>query len=480
MWCMLALLTGPWSGPVWALAANSVTVDGSTAARKGEYFEQPVNVANTGGALWRSVAVTSGGSSSICAFAFLKYQATPTYDLDGNLTFDGVWNYQWDAENRLRSMNMTNITAVPNAERKKLDFLYDDEGRRVMKAVSVWNGSAFANPVTNWFVYDGWNLAGELSVTADGCVELVRSYTWGLDLSGSLDGAGGIGGLVLVTDYATGTSYFPAYDGNGNILALVNAADGSVAAQYEYSPFGELIRSTGTMAKANPFRWSTKYWDEETGLVYYGYRYYSPTMGRWISRDPIEEEGGNNLYAFVGNTPINSYDLLGMDGTLLEEEAAGGIASGLGEGIAQGMSIYMRVKNAVDTFNTVQEFGVMMMDADPDNADEMLMGVAQVGARMLVDGLVKKATPVVGRVKQLDQYRDNPAYNVFGGWKGGKGPGDHFSDLRRNVNWLRDIVKSGSDVLIADPKDLGKYSAMEIKYLLKRGYKQIGNKLVKQ
>ncbi|MBK9990674.1 MAG: RHS repeat-associated core domain-containing protein [Verrucomicrobia bacterium] len=67
------------------------------------------------------------------------------------------------------------------------------------------------------------------------------------------------------------------------------------------------------MGTANPFRSATKYTDNETGLVYYGMRYYSPTLGRFINRDPIEEAGGINLYAFCGNNGVNSYDYLGME-----------------------------------------------------------------------------------------------------------------------------------------------------------------------
>ncbi|HRT58999.1 MAG TPA: RHS repeat-associated core domain-containing protein, partial [Candidatus Paceibacterota bacterium] len=63
----------------------------------------------------------------------------------------------------------------------------------------------------------------------------------------------------------------------------------SICTAYRYGPFGELIRATGPMAKANPFRFSTRYQDEETGLVYYGYRYYDPGTGRWVSRDPLGE-----------------------------------------------------------------------------------------------------------------------------------------------------------------------------------------------
>jgi len=66
------------------------------------------------------------------------------------------------------------------------------------------------------------------------------------------------------------------------------------------------------MAKANPFRFSTKYQDDETDLVYYGYRYYNTSTGRWLIRDPLEEEGGLNPYGFVGNNPLDESDDLGL------------------------------------------------------------------------------------------------------------------------------------------------------------------------
>ena len=91
-----------------------------------------------------------------------------------------------------------------------------------------------------------------------------------------------------------------------------DARDITKWSQYDYGPFGEVIRSTGPMAKVNPFRWSTKYQDDETDLLYYGYRYYSASTGRWLSRDPVEERGGKNLYGFVRNAPIDSVDYLGL------------------------------------------------------------------------------------------------------------------------------------------------------------------------
>ena len=196
-------------------------------------------------------------------------------------------------------------------------FAYDWRGRRIQKQVSV-NGTVTNNTA---FVYDGWNPVARLNGTNSA---LVQSYVWGLDLSGSAQGAGGVGGLLEVSDAVNGVS-FVAYDGNGNVAGLVAANGGGSSAVYEYGPFGEVLRATGPMAKNNPFRFSTKYDDDETGLLYYGYRYYNASTGRWLSRDPVEEPGftilnsdgntgdaGPALYGFVGNDPVDDTDDLGL------------------------------------------------------------------------------------------------------------------------------------------------------------------------
>ena len=76
--------------------------------------------------------------------------------------------------------------------------------------------------------------------------------------------------------------------------------------------FGEVLRESGPMAKANPLRFSTKYQDEETGLLYYGLRNYSPDTGRWTSGDPLEEYAGLNIYEFALNEPVGTVDLFGL------------------------------------------------------------------------------------------------------------------------------------------------------------------------
>jgi RHS repeat-associated protein len=245
------------------------------------------------------------------------------YDADGNLTNDLVWRYKWDGENRL--IEATNVTGLPAEGRRKVAFSYDYLGRRAAKWVFAWDSGAnnwAVNPLVSVrFVYDqpsgqagSWNLIAELDLIQNpGTPTLVRSYLWGTDLSGTFDKAGGVGGLLAITTHASPlNTHFTCFDGNGNVMALVNAADKTVSARYEYGPFGEPIRVTGPLAQTNPFRFSTKFTDEETGLVYYGYRYYAPSLGRWINRDPIQEQGGLNLYAFTENSPLNSLDPQGF------------------------------------------------------------------------------------------------------------------------------------------------------------------------
>jgi RHS repeat-associated protein len=202
------------------------------------------------------------------------------------------------------------LPSAPLASQKKVDCAYDFQGRRIQKIVSTNSGSALMPAYTNKFVYDGWNLIATLNSS----LSTLNLFTWGTDLGGSLQGAGGVGGLLSATvnSGATAGSYFYSFDGNGNVAALANASNGNLAAQYEYGPFGEVIRQTGPMAKVNPFRFSTKFQDDETALCYYGFRYYDSCLGWWLNRDFIEETGGISLYGFVGNDPIIQSDSDGL------------------------------------------------------------------------------------------------------------------------------------------------------------------------
>ena len=161
-----------------------------------------------------------------------------------------------------------------------------------------------ASGAATLYLYDGWNCIAEYT----GATPAVsKTFLWGLDLSGSLQGAGGVGGLLSVSQ--GGSSFYPTFDGNGNVSEYL-ASDGEVAAHFEYDPFGNTVVDTDS-ADQFSYRFSTKPLDFETGLYYYAYRYYDPVTGRWSSRDPIEEMGGSNLYSFVGNSPTDGWDVLG-------------------------------------------------------------------------------------------------------------------------------------------------------------------------
>ncbi len=105
-------------------------------------------------------------------------------------------------------------------------------------------------------------------------------------------------------------------------------ATGQSAATYEYDPFGEPLRQSGEYAALNPFRFSTKYTDDETGLLDYGNQHYDPSLGRWLNRDPIYEQGGYNLYGFVGNDGINRLDVLGLAEPVSYATVRGAIPAG--------------------------------------------------------------------------------------------------------------------------------------------------------
>jgi RHS repeat-associated protein len=250
----------------------------------------------------------------------------PAYSADGNyqhgpLPVDQIQDHDatlvWDGENRLVS--------VTKFDGGVATYDYDYLSRRIRKTVTPSGGPA----VTTRFVYDGWNLIAEYTGT-----ELKRTYTWGMDLSGSMQGAGGVGGLLAVSTRAPTTgaitaSYYPTYDGNGNVSEYLqvtteddpgeegNQRVVAVVAHYEYDAFGNTVATLVDEEELDinldfAHRFSTKYLDAETGLYYYGYRYYDPLTGRWPSRDPIGEQGGMNLYGFVDNQPISRHDKLGL------------------------------------------------------------------------------------------------------------------------------------------------------------------------
>ncbi len=135
-----------------------------------------------------------------------------------------------------------------------------------------------------------------------------------MDLSGSLEGAGGIGGLLDRTDSTASGPLATAYyhsDGNGNVTLLLDGAQ-NVAARYDYDPFGNTLALSGPLAAANVYRFSSKEVNPATGLYAFGERFYHPNLQRWLNRDSIGVAGGVNLYAYVGNQACCAIDPWGL------------------------------------------------------------------------------------------------------------------------------------------------------------------------
>lgn len=166
-------------------------------------------------------------------------------------------------------------------------------GRRRIKKVFTGSTDNWTLVTEKRFVYKGFKQIAEL----DASDTIQRSYVWN-------------GETPLTMTDSDGTFYYVT-DNNKNVTMLIDSND-TVRATYEYSPFGKITAMTGDKADDNPIRFSSEYFDQETGLVYFNFRYYSPELGRWLSRDPIEEWGGINLYGMLGNDTVNQWDLWGL------------------------------------------------------------------------------------------------------------------------------------------------------------------------
>jgi RHS repeat-associated protein len=212
------------------------------------------------------------------------------HDNDGNMiqgyTPEGyVFTAAYDAENRLKSLEYTDNTGAV----QRTEYLYSgDSFLAVMK--KYVNGVLVDD---TRFVRDGFLAVQDRGSTNN----VLREYEWGLNMGG------GIGGLLNFKQ--AGQNYSYLYDGKGNVTSLIDSSQ-SIAAAYTYDTFGGLMSKTSSLNQSVQF--STKNYDEKTGLSYYGFRFYSSSLGRWINRDPLGETEGNNLYSFVENNPVDFID----------------------------------------------------------------------------------------------------------------------------------------------------------------------------
>ncbi len=221
--------------------------------------------------------------------------STPfSYDADGNMTSDGRFLYMWNGENRM---------AVASNDEVVVTYAYDYQGRMVNKKISREGGEEQSISY-NW---DNWNIIRETLATNN--TPQTTHNVWGLDLDGTLQGVGGVGGLLVVIRDCR--PYFSTYDANGNVAKYVSWR-GEIMAYYDYSPFGVPVIVSGLLASTFSHQFSTKPNCAFTGVSEYQLRKYRAEIGRWSSRDPIGGRSGLNSYGFVGNVPIILIDKFGL------------------------------------------------------------------------------------------------------------------------------------------------------------------------
>src|SRR6185436_2481339 len=171
------------------------------------------------------------------------------------------------------------------------------------------HNSAWLTNSETRYIYDGNLVFQERNVLNLPTV----TYTRENDLSGSREGAGGIGGLLCRYDHQNFTAAFYHVDGNGNVTALVNSSQ-AIVAKYSYDPFGNLLAKAGSLADGNVYRFSSKEFNQNSGLVYYLYRYYEPNLQRWLNRDPIGDAGFQTGFFLMSNAKFNNISAALDDG----------------------------------------------------------------------------------------------------------------------------------------------------------------------
>lgn len=234
------------------------------------------------------------------------------YDLNGNRirkTEGGVvTNYTYDDENRLRQVTQGSTT---------ITYAYDPFGRRIEKNV---NGNI------KQYVYDNEDIILECATSGT----VLARYTHGPGID-----------EPLAVQQGTAIYYYHA-DGLGSIAALSNTS-GATAQYYRYDAFGRMTQS-GSVTQ--PYMYTAREYDAETGLYYYRARYYDPVAGRFITRDPIgvlgdartyspikgnasepntmnlilNKNGINHVYSYVSNNPVNMIDPSGLYQTLFQSD----------------------------------------------------------------------------------------------------------------------------------------------------------------
>jgi len=306
------------------------------------------------GGVWRNIIVN----------CLRRRAPTPSYDSNGNLTNDGTFTFGYDAENRLTSAVGAGNTA---------SYAYDAQGRRKTKTVNGGTATVFVTDADNREVleYDGSSGA------------ILRWYTYGLGSNDVLNQTNVVAG--------TRTAFIP--DIQGSMIASLDSISGTLS-KIGYLPYG---KSGGATA---PFGFTAQRIDPETnGLYYYRARMYSPAWGRFMQSDPIGTQGGVNLYAYVGNDPLNFTDPNG----LVKDAAVTAVSQSAASQLAQSQAVTDFVQQYPTAAKVEGAIGLLVtLGAPAAGAAAGLLGVgaaadsAASGVQILVNSAGEASVTIQG------------------------------------------------------------------------------------
>jgi len=351
-----------------------------------------------------------------------------TYDPAGNMTKgytpEGYeFTATYDVEKRLKTIEYTDAGGVTHAR----EYLYDGYSMLVgIKKYETIAGSTNLVDETR-IIRDGFLPIQE----RDGNNNVIREYTWGMNLGG------GIGGLLSMRQ--DGQDYYFLYDGKGNVATVLDQNE-AVVATYQYDEFGVLRSQSGSLDQ--PFIFSTKRYDKDTGLYLFGYRFYYPAIGKWLTRDPLGEAGGINLYAAMLNNPVNWVDPDGLLTIYGAEGAAGYAGAG---GYKNSPSINMVFSTGFNFYTESKEPAFITYGAETDPKATVGLGLGEgrivgflTGTIDEFKGKAKNLTVDVSYIGITFTVNDNGKWGFSVAW-GGRGKGIGYYMYETNTISLGSI-----------------------------------------
>ena len=231
--------------------------------------------------------------------------AINTFDQNGNLATKTVAGKTWIYQ----SNPLNQIISITDPDQNRVKFTYDVSGRRLTKQIEAQGKKT---KIYRFFY---------LNETEVGCLD-ENGFITELKIPSNPN----YPEAPCIALEIKKEAYVPLHDLQGNIVCLLDPNKRIIVESYRYTVYGqekitnEKGRIVSDSSIGNPWRYCGKRVDKEIGLIYFGYRYYDPEVGRWISPDPLGGIDGPNLYTYARNNPMTYVDYFGLASEVRETQ----------------------------------------------------------------------------------------------------------------------------------------------------------------